>query len=74
MVIYIDVVLVENFLINFFLLLITMQIVNQKVSYKRIAFSSIIGIIYIFFILVSNVKFLAYLPFKLLLAFIMIFF
>ncbi|MGL5244823.1 MAG: sigma-E processing peptidase SpoIIGA, partial [Sarcina sp.] len=47
MVIYIDVVLIENFFINFFLLLISMQIMSEKVSYRRIAISSTIGILYI---------------------------
>lgn len=71
MVIYVDVVFIENFIINLFLLYITGQTLKEQIKFKRLILSSFIGAGYVIFILYFQFKFLSFLWFKILLAFIM---
>lgn len=73
MIVYIDVVIVENLVINFFLLLITMQILSFKINYKTIFLSSILGAIYTLCMFFSELSFITTFPGKVLVALLMIY-
>lgn len=70
MIIYIDVIMLENFIVNLFLLMVTMKLFKYK-YYKTIYFSAFIGAIYTL-VLFTKYKFLTSLPFKLIVVIIMI--
>lgn len=72
MIIYLDVLLIENFLINFFLIIVTMQISSNKIRYKRVISSSIIGAIYTLTIFFEKLELFTNLMFKILIVIIMI--
>lgn len=72
MIVYIDVLLIENFIINFFLLLITTKTLRSKVKKVRLVFSSILGSMYVFTMFIKELKYLTILPVKLFVAIIMI--
>lgn len=73
MEIYIDVVLIENFIINFFLLLVTTQIIKLKGEYKRLIIASFIGSLYTLLMFIPEVDFLVSLPIKLIMALLMLY-
>lgn len=70
MVIYIDVLLIENFIINLFLLLITLKALRYK-YYKTVYIAAIIGSLYTLVLFMDN-KILASLPFKIIVVLLMI--
>lgn len=72
MVVYIDILLLENIIVNYFLLLITIKTLRSKVNYIRLLLSSILGSMYIFTMLIKELKYLTILPVKLFIAFAMI--
>lgn len=73
MEVYIDILLLENFIVNYFLLFITVKTLRNKVKNIRILLSSILGSLYIFTLFFKELKYLTILPVKLLVAVIMIF-
>lgn len=46
MIVYLDVLLLENFLINFFLIVVTMQLSSNKLRYRMVVLSSVMGSFY----------------------------
>ncbi|MGL5634889.1 MAG: sigma-E processing peptidase SpoIIGA [Sarcina sp.] len=72
MTIYIDVLLLENFLINFFLLTMTLQILSYDFKYRKILLSSILGSIYTLVILFEELSIFTNIIFKVLVVLIMI--
>ena len=70
MVIYIDILLVENFMINLFLLLISLKILRYK-YYKTIYLAAIFGSLYTL-VLFTNIDILVSLPFKFIVVLLMI--
>ncbi|MGG5462385.1 sigma-E processing peptidase SpoIIGA [Clostridium sp. B9] len=66
MTVYIDIVILENFLINFFLLYLTLQTLKERIIYKRIILAAFLGAIYTLLVFVPNLNILTSLPFKLL--------
>ena len=62
MVIYIDIILIENFIINLFLLLITLRALRYK-YYKTIYIAAMLGSLYTLTMFMEN-KILVSLPFK----------
>lgn len=66
MTVYIDIVILENFLINFFLLYLTLQTLKEKISYKRITLAAFLGALYTIFVFIPELSILTSLPFKLL--------
>lgn len=72
MIIYVDVVFIENFIINLFLLHITAKTVKNEINLNRILFSSILGAGYVIILLYSKLKFLSFFSVKILMAFIMV--
>ncbi|WP_102400590.1 sigma-E processing peptidase SpoIIGA [Haloimpatiens massiliensis] len=72
MIVYVDVVFIENFIINMFFLYITASTVKTKINFKNIIISSFLGAFYVIVLLYFKFKFLSFLPMKLFVAFIMI--
>ncbi|EGT5617819.1 sigma-E processing peptidase SpoIIGA, partial [Clostridium perfringens] len=72
MTVYIDIVILENFLINFFLLYLTLQTLKERIIYKRIVLAAFLGAIYTLFVFVPGLNILTSLPLKLLFSFGMI--
>ncbi|MFA9398073.1 MAG: sigma-E processing peptidase SpoIIGA [Clostridiaceae bacterium] len=72
MVIYLDVILFENFIVDFFLILLTGQITKLEIKYKNIFLASIIGSIYVLSIIYENLNFLTKMPFKIIIVLLMI--
>ncbi|GIM27902.1 sigma-E processing peptidase SpoIIGA [Clostridium polyendosporum] len=73
MEVYIDVVVFENFIINSFLLLVTIQIVRGKCNYKRIILSALLGALYTIVLFIPKLYLLTILPIKLLVAMVMVY-
>lgn len=71
MVVYLDMLLLENFLVNLFLLTITMQTIKKKVSMGRLMLSSAIGASYVFAIVIPKLQFFTSTPFKIVVALLM---
>lgn len=72
MVIYLDVVLFENFIVNAFLLLLTCQSTLHKPKKLRLFMAAAFGSTYVLTIFFKSTYFLSLLPFKLLVAILMI--
>lgn len=72
MVVHIDTLLLENILVNYFLLYITSQTVRIRMWFRRIILPSIIGGLYVLTIIFPKLKVFTALPFKLLMPFIMV--
>lgn len=73
MYVYVDVLILQNFIVNFFLLYVVMQRVRVKVSMGRIIISAAFGALYVITIIVPELHVLTLLPIKLLIAFLMVF-
>lgn len=73
MVVYLDVLILENFLMNFFLLVVTMQLCRRNFKYRNIFWASIIGAVYTLTMVIDSIKLFSILPFKILFSFFMIF-
>ena len=54
MIIYVDVIFLENLILDFIILLATSIIVNNKLKIKRLILGSIVGGIYTIYTLISN--------------------
>jgi stage II sporulation protein GA (sporulation sigma-E factor processing peptidase) len=72
MVINIDVLIIENIMVNYFLLYITSQTIRIKTNFKRVILPSTLGGLYVVTMVFPKLKLLTTLPFKLLIAVIMI--
>lgn len=70
MVIYIDILLIENFIINLFLLLITLKVLRYK-YYRTIYIGSALGALYTLVLFMDNVS-VQSLPFKIVVVLIML--
>lgn len=72
MVLNLDVLILENILVNYFLLYLTSQTVRIKSSFKTIILPAAIGGFYVITIIFQSLKVFTLFPFKMLTAFIMI--
>ncbi|VYT77126.1 peptidase U4 [Clostridium tertium] len=70
MIVYIDILLIENFIVNLFLLLITFKVLRYK-YYKTIYLAAVIGSLYTLVLFYDN-KILVSIPFKMIVAILMI--
>lgn len=70
MVIYIDILLTENFIVNLFLLLISLKILRYK-YFKTIYLAAILGAVYTL-VLFMNIEILVSLPFKFIVVILML--
>lgn len=73
MVVYIDILIGENIIINFFLLYMTNKTINGKSNFFRMFISSLIGSAYIITMFIDEVKFLSRFPFNFIVSIIMVF-
>lgn len=72
MIVYADIFFIENFIVNLFLLSVTMKCLKHKYRFSLLSAASCIGGVYSFVLLIPKLKFLASLPFELLTAYLMI--
>ncbi|MEG1255275.1 sigma-E processing peptidase SpoIIGA [Clostridium sp.] len=72
MVVYLDVLLIENFFVNLFLLTITMKTIKKRVTTKRLVLCSVIGSMYVISIIVPRLHVFTTTPFKILVALIIV--
>ena len=72
MKIYADILVLENFIVNFFLLTLTMKCIKHKSKTNMLVISSFIGGVYTLVLILPKLNILASLPFQLIVAFIMI--
>ena len=72
MVVYIDIYLIENFIVNLFLLLISFRLLHFEYKKRRIYLSALIGAVYSILLFYKDLSILVSLPFKICVAFLMI--
>ncbi|MGL4451535.1 MAG: sigma-E processing peptidase SpoIIGA [Sarcina sp.] len=72
MIVYLDVLLLENFVINFFLLTLTMQLSQYKFKYRMVVLSSILGSLYTLTVFFESLEVFTNIIFKILIVFIMV--
>jgi stage II sporulation protein GA (sporulation sigma-E factor processing peptidase) len=73
MIVNIDILVIENSIVNYFLLYITSQTLRIRKSFKSIAIPALIGGLYVVTLILPNLYILTELPFKLLVALLMIY-
>lgn len=73
MEIYLDVIILENFIVNLFLLIISLKIFQEKVRTSRVIISALIGALYTIVLILPRLKILGAFPFIILVAYLMIF-
>lgn len=73
MVVYIDLFIIENFIVNFFLLYITLQTIRVRPSMFYLVISALLGALYSLIAFYTKFNYLFFIPNKLLFAAIMIF-
>lgn len=71
--VFVDVIILENYLVSMFFTVITASILNIKKDYLFINLSSLIAALYTLTILFPKVKILSTIPFKILVPFIIVF-
>jgi stage II sporulation protein GA (sporulation sigma-E factor processing peptidase) len=72
MKIYADVLILENSIVNFFLLTLTLKATKHKCKITALISSSLLGGIYTLVLLIPQLNTLSYLPFELVVAYIMV--
>lgn len=72
MKIYIDVVIIENFIVNVFLLMITMKLTSHKYRARDICLAGFIGSLYTLAVIIPSLKIFTFIPFQILIAYLMI--
>ena len=72
MKIYVDVILMENFIINVFLLYSTMKLTSHKYNMKRMFFAGTIGSLYTLVMIVPSLKLLSIFPIQIMAALSMV--
>lgn len=72
LVVFIDVVILENVIVNTFLLYITTQAVKIRVKMKYLLIAGVLGSLYIITLVYPKLSFFSMFPFKILVAFIMV--
>lgn len=72
MVVYLDILIIENLVVNMFLLYITSQTLKMKVKLKYLLAAGFLGSLYVLTIIYPLPKFLSFIGFKFLVALLMI--
>lgn len=73
MIVYLDVLMIENFFVNLFLLTITLQTLKIKPELKRTMAGAVVGSIYVITMVIPELKLFTRLPFQIAVALIMCF-
>jgi stage II sporulation protein GA (sporulation sigma-E factor processing peptidase) len=71
-IIYIDVLILVNFIVNLFILHVTVQTLRKRVKIVWMCLSSFVGSLYVLTVVYPKFKYLSYIPFKILIVIIMI--
>lgn len=72
MIVYADILFIEDFIVNLFLLTVTMKFLRHKCKFSLLSASACIGGIYSFVVIIPELGFLETLPFELLIAYLML--
>jgi stage II sporulation protein GA (sporulation sigma-E factor processing peptidase) len=72
-IIFIDLILLENLIVNYFLLFITAQTLSIKINYKRFLISSVCASLYTLVIFIDELKFMTAIPVTLLIALLVVY-
>jgi len=72
-IIFIDLVLLENLIVNYFLLFITAQTLSIKIKYKRFFITSVCAALYTLVIFIDELKFMTTIPVTLLVALLIVY-
>lgn len=72
MIIYLDIFIIQNFIVNFFLLYITSQTMKMKTKIFWLVISAVFGALYAVIAIYTKSKYLFYIPLKCITAMIMI--
>lgn len=72
MIVNIDILIIENSIVNYFLLYLTSQTLRIRKTFKNIALPAVIGGLYVVTLIFPKLYFFTALPFKLLIALLMI--
>ncbi|MDP4088157.1 MAG: sigma-E processing peptidase SpoIIGA [Bacillota bacterium] len=72
MVVYVDVYILENFIVNYFLMTVTTQTLYIRINNKRAVLSSVFAAFYSLIIFVPKLQFMTSIPLKLPVAFLII--
>lgn len=73
MIVYVDVLFIQNFLIDFILILLTMQTLKLNPNFLNITIASLVGAIYVFTKLFSFVEVFSTWPFQIIIAALIMF-
>ena len=71
MIVYLDILRIENFIVNFFLLYITIKSLSIEVNYKRLFASAMLGALYVITYFYNFNGILTSLPFKIIVAYLL---
>jgi len=71
-IVYVDVLILVNFIVNLFILHVTVQTLRKRVKLIWICLSSFIGSLYVLTVVYPELKYLSYIPFKILIVIAMI--
>jgi stage II sporulation protein GA (sporulation sigma-E factor processing peptidase) len=71
-IVYIDVLILVNFIVNLFILHVTVQALRKRVKLKWMCISSLLGSLYVLTVVYPNLSYLSYMPFKILIVIVMI--
>lgn len=72
MIVYVDVLVLVNFIVNLFILHVTVQTLRKRVKLAWMCVSSFVGSLYVLTVLYPGLKYLTYFPFKILILIAMI--
>jgi stage II sporulation protein GA (sporulation sigma-E factor processing peptidase) len=71
-IVYVDVLILVNFIVNLFILHVTVQTLRKRVKLIWMCLSSFVGSLYVLIVVYPELKYLSYIPFKILIVVIMI--
>ncbi|MGV8984026.1 sigma-E processing peptidase SpoIIGA [Clostridium sp.] len=72
MIVYVDVLILVNFIVNLFILHVTVQTLRKRVNLIWMCLSSFLGSLYVLTVVYPKLKYLTYTPFKILVVIAMI--
>jgi len=70
--VYLDILLIENFIVNYFLLYITSQMLRVKLRVRDYALGALVGSLYVIVLFFPSLRLLVTLPFKLMFTIIIV--
>ena len=72
MIVYIDVLILVNFIVNLFILHVTVQTLRKRVKLRWMCLASLLGSLYVLTVVYPKLKYLSYIPYKILIVIVMI--